>query len=137
MSKEVKTKATKIKFSEFLLTVAEEDRKKEIRILDKIMREATGKRPVVWGTAIVGYDRYESSSGQWPIVAFSPRKSSLVVYIMDGFKNKSRLLTLLGKHKLGKSCLYLNGLEDKNIDALRKIVEVSVKAMRNKHQDRR
>ena len=46
------------------------------------------------------------------MTGFSPRKRNIVVYVMPGFSKFEKELEVLGKHKLGKSCLYLNKLAD-------------------------
>ena len=85
--------------------------------LDAIFREVTGWAPKMWGPSIVGYGRYHyvydsGREGEMCATGFSPRKANLVVYIMPGYADFSALLADLGKHKLGKSCLYLNKLAD-------------------------
>ena len=85
----------------------------------------------MWGDSIVGFGsyRYKYASGRegdWPVIGFSPRKQSLTLYIMDGFEDYDYLLENLGKYKTGKSCLYINKLEDVDLSTLRKLIERSV-----------
>ena len=85
----------------------------------------------MWGTSIVGFGsyRYKYASGregEWFLTGFSPRKRNLTLYIMAGFENYDSLLADLGKHKTGKSCLYINKLEDVDIPTLRKLIRQSV-----------
>ncbi len=78
---------------------------------------------------------YDSGrEGDSALIAFSPRKQSLVVYIMPGFKTFELLLSKLGKHKLGKSCLYINKLSDINIEILEEIADLSIKLMKQKYR---
>jgi len=98
-----------------------------------MMAEVTGEKPVVWGASIVGYGAYESASGPWPIVGFSPRKANLVVYVMSGFETLAPLLAKLGKHKTGASCLYLNKLADVDAGVLKTIIATSTAEMRKRH----
>ena len=86
----------------------------------------------MWGTSIVGfgdYDyRYDSGrEGRAPLVGFSPRKANLVVYLVGGYEDRyPTLLERLGRHKIGKSCLYLRRLDDVDREVLRELVERTV-----------
>jgi hypothetical protein len=103
------------------------------------MRKATGKNAKMWGGSMVGYDRYDytnrTTGGTWFRVGFSPRKQSLTLYIMDGFEKYDELMKKLGKHKTGKSCLYIKRLSDVDIDVLEEIIEESVKYFAEKYGD--
>ena len=66
---------------------------------------------------------------KWFKTGFSPRKQSMTLYIMDGFESYDEILSRLGKHKLGKSCLYINKLADVNLIVLRELIKASVKHM--------
>ena len=85
----------------------------------------------MWGTNIVGFGSYRyryasGREGEWFLTGFSPRKRNLTLYIMAGFENYDSLLAGLGKHKTGKSCLYINKLEDVDIPTLRELIRQSV-----------
>jgi hypothetical protein len=100
-----------------------------------MMEEITGCKPKMWGPSIVGFDTYHykyasGHVGDWPITAFSPRKQDLTVYIMPGFQQYSELMKQLGKHRTGKSCLYIKRLSDVNVPTLKKLIRQSVKAMK-------
>jgi len=136
-----KTIATEASVEAFLDAVADPQRRADARALDALMRKATGCAPKMWGGAIVGYDEYHyvydsGREGDMAMVGFSPRKQNLVLYIMPGFEDYEPLLKRLGKHKTGKSCLYLNRLEDVDLAVLEKLVAASVAAMRKKHPKR-
>lgn len=131
---ELKTRENDGDVVAFLSDVANERRRTDALALLEIVREVTGWEPVMWGTSIVGFGRYHyryesGREGDWPIVGFSPRKSSLVLYIMSGFAEYDELLGRLGKHKTGKSCLYVNKLADVDLDVLRELIERSVRYM--------
>ena len=88
----------------------------------------------MWGTSIVGFGSYHykgasGREGDWMKVGFSPRKQSMTLYIMDGFGSYDSLLEKLGKYKTGKSCLYINKLEDVDQTVLRELVKQSFKSM--------
>ena len=83
---------------------------------------------MLWGPSIVGYGSYESPTGPWPRTGFSPRKTSLVLYVGIGnLKNGEAVLKKLGKHKTGKGCLYLNKLADVDESVLSGIIAASWK----------
>jgi hypothetical protein len=114
---ELKTKKTKASVSAFLKQIDDTQKRKDCKTVAKIMKEATGASPKMWGPSIVGFGdshyKYESGrEGDWFLTGFSPRKQNLTLYIMNGLAKHGTLLKKLGKHKTGKSCLYINRLED-------------------------
>jgi hypothetical protein len=117
---EPKTQRTKASAAAFIAAVDDETRRKDARTVDKLFRELTGEKPAMWGSSIVGYGEYQTRSGPWPRIGFSPRKANLVLYIMDGYDNEP-LMKQLGKHKTGRSCLYINKLAAVDEGVLRKI----------------
>ncbi|MEC7796100.1 MAG: DUF1801 domain-containing protein, partial [Pseudomonadota bacterium] len=86
-----------------------------------------------WGPSIVGFGSYRSPTGDWPVVGFSPRKANLVLYVMPDIEQEAELLARLGKHKTGRSCLYLNGLADVDLAVLRQIIDRSVASTRARY----
>lgn len=128
-----KTQRTKASVAAFIAAVEDETRRKDAKAVDKLFREITGEKPAMWGPAIVGYGKYESPTGVWPRTGFSPRKANLVLYIMPGFKDYAPLLKKLGKHKTGKSCLYLNKLADVDEGVLRDLIARSWTHMKAKY----
>ena len=135
---EAKTKPTKASVAAFIASLDDETRRKDAKTLDKMFREITGAKPTMWGPAIVGYGtyryKYESGrEGEWMRTGFSPRKANLVVYIMPGFDRQKPLLRKLGKHKTGKSCLYINRLSDIDLGALRELIAWSWDEMGKKY----
>ncbi len=132
---ELKTKQNNASVRDFLNTVDDKQKRADCKTIAKMMREATGKRAKMWGTAIVGYDvydyKYESGrSGSFMITGFSPRAQNISVYIMPGFKKFGPLMDKLGKYKTGKSCLYIKRLEDVDQKVLACLISASVKEMR-------
>lgn len=135
---ENKTKPTKARVSDFLRAVDNPRRRADAKKVAAMMRRATGKRATMWGSSMVGYGRYSyvyesGRSGEWMLTGFSPRKQNLAVYIMPGFKPFEPLMKKLGKYKTGKSCLYINKLEDVDEKVLEKLIADSVKLMRNRY----
>lgn len=131
---EPKTKATQASVAIFLGKISDAKRREDCLAVVKLMKDATGANPVLWGSSIVGFGRYKyrydsGREGEWPVVSFSPRKNALTLYIMPGFEKFKELMGRLGKHKARKSCLYLKRLEDVDRSVLRELIEKSVKAM--------
>lgn len=123
-----KTVATNASVAKFLDAVEPARRREDAQVLLSLFEQETGESPVLWGTSIVGFGeyhyRYESGrEGDSMKTGFSPRKSSLVLYIMPGFDALSELQSALGKYRTGKSCLYINKLADVDLPTLRKIVK--------------
>lgn len=128
---ENKTRPTGAAVDAFLDAVEPERRRQEARELDALFREATGFAPVMWGDSMVGYGRYDyeyasGRSGSFLATGFSPRKAALSIYIMPGYTDFSAILERLGKHKLGKSCLYLTRLEDADPEVLTELIRAGL-----------
>jgi hypothetical protein len=135
MTKEPKTQKTKASVAGFIAAVEDETRRKDAKAVDKMFREITGEKPALWGPSIIGYGVYQGPTGAWMRAGFSPRKANLVVYIMPGFKEYDALLKKLGKHKIGKSCLYLGKLADVDEAALRELITRSWDFMAKKYPE--
>jgi hypothetical protein len=131
---EPKTQKTKASVATFIAAVEDDTRRKDAKTIDKMLRDITGEKPAMWGPSIIGYGEYDGPTGKWPRVGFSPRKANLVLYLMDGY-DKEPLMKQLGKHKTGRSCLYINKLSDVDEDVLRKIAVHGWKAMAKKYSD--
>jgi hypothetical protein len=132
----MKTKPTTSSVDAFVDSVPDEARRRDCRTLLELMREITGSEPAMWGSSMVGFGRYHyrydsGREGDWFLTGFSPRKSALTVYVMAGFDRYEEIMRRLGKHKTGKSCLYLVSLADVDLDALRELVEESVRHVRH------
>ena len=127
---ENKTQKTGASVEEFLASVESKTRREDgLRVL-QLMQEVTGLEPEMWGPSIVGFGdshyRYESGrEGDFFLTGFSPRKQSLSLYIMAGFDAYDGLLSRLGKHRKGTSCLYINKLADVDMAVLRELVQQS------------
>jgi hypothetical protein len=114
---ELKTQKTDASVEEYLNAVEDEGKRKDSFAILDLMREVTGEEPAMWGSSIIGFGsyRYKYASGregEWFVTGFAPRKQNLTLYIMSGFDDYDALLAELGKYKTGKSCLYVNKLED-------------------------
>jgi hypothetical protein len=135
---ELKTKPNKASVDKFLKAVKDEKRRDDcFQILD-IMKKITKEEPIMWGTSIVGFGsyhyKYESGrEGDMCITGFSPRKQSLTIYIMPGFERYEKLMKKLGKYTTGKSCLYINKLEDVDLKVLKELISEDVMYMKKKY----
>lgn len=133
---ELKTQKNRASVSKFIAAIEDDQKRKDCKMLLKIFREATGKKPVMWGEFIVGYGEYHyvyasKREGDWPVTGFSPRKANISIYIMPGIQKYTSLLKKLGKYKASKgSCLYIKKLDDVDPVVLAKIIKTSVADMK-------
>ena len=132
---ENKTVKTGASVDEFMAAVENKRRREDGLVLIEMMRDVTGLEPEMWGPSIIGFGsyhyKYESGrEGDMPLIGFSPRKQSLSLYIMSGSDEYEVLLSKLGKHRTGASCLYINKLADVDMGVLRELVVQSVEWMR-------
>ena len=122
-----KTQATDQNVIDFLTSIDHTQRRADAIELDTLFQQVTGYNPIMWGETIVGYGqyhyKYESGrQGDFLATGFSPRKANFSVYIMPGYSDFGDILKDIGKHKLGKSCLYFNKLADIDTDVLAKLI---------------
>lgn len=111
----------------FLAQIANEQRRADGQILMGLLREAAGAPAVMWGDATVGFgqQRVRDEDGREVdsfALGFSPRKRELVLYVTAGFAGKDAVLARLGKHKVGKGCLYIKRLSDIDLAVLRELI---------------
>ncbi|NMM47349.1 DUF1801 domain-containing protein [Marinigracilibium pacificum] len=135
---DLKTKPNSQSVEEFLNKVENEKKKQDSLILLQIMKEITNAEPKMWGDSIVGFGQYHykyqsGREGDWFITGFSPRKQNLTIYIMDGFKKYQTLLDVIGKFKTGSSCLYINKIDDIDLEVLKTMISKSYKNMQEKY----
>ena len=122
-----KTMPTHESVAAFLGAVTPRRRRDDAHALDALFREVTGFVPQMWGGTIVGYGSYDylyesGRSGRFLATGFSPRKAHLVLYIMPGYDAAQPILDRLGKHRLGRSCLYINKLADVDRGVLAELI---------------
>jgi len=128
----IKTKQTAASVEGFINAVQSEQKRKDSFVILEMMKKATGEEPKMWGGSIVGFGnkRYTSpASGRevdWFLVGFSPRKANLTVYVIS-MQEHAAALKKLGKHKTGGGCLYINKLEDIDLNVLKGIIDASLK----------
>ena len=126
-----KTQTTKEDVTRFLRAVEPERKRADALRLDALFRKITGFQPAMWGPSIVGYGRYHyvydsGREGEFLATGFSPRKASFSIYIMPGYADFGAIRDRLGKHKVGKSCLYVNKLDDIDLDVLAELIRAGL-----------
>ena len=132
---ELKTKPNAKSVDKFISDIADEKAREDCLVLRDVMQQITKTEPKMWGDSIVGFGQYRynyptGTEGSWFVTGFSPRKQNLTLYIMAGFDGYSELLQKLGKHKTGKSCLYIKTIDDVHMPTLKKLIQQSVASVR-------
>ncbi|HMS64530.1 MAG TPA: DUF1801 domain-containing protein [Ignavibacteria bacterium] len=128
----IKTKPTSVSVDEFINNISDEQKRKDSFVLLEMMKKASGEKPILWSNTIIGFGnvRYKSpATGRevdWFRIGFSPRKANLSLHLMMNLKVNAEALKLLGKHKTGVGCLYINKLEDIDIKVLNGMIEASL-----------
>lgn len=137
MVKAPKTQKTTASVAAFIAAVEDDTRRKDAKVIDKMMREIAGEKPAMWGPSIIGYGEWTNvnslGAAPWPKIGFSPRKANVVLYIMSDELAADPLMKKLGKHKIGKSCLYINKLDEVDQKVLRELTAKSWKRMTQKY----
>lgn len=137
---EIKTKPTSESVEDFINRVEDEQKRKDSFVLLEMMKNASGEEPVLWSSSVIGFGirRYKSpATGRevdWLRIGFSPRKANLSLYFSIDIKKYAAALEKLGKHKTGVGCLYINKLEDVDLNVLKGILDASLLNQENKGQ---
>ena len=128
---EQKTKETADNVIVFIEAV-ESPKKREVayRLLD-IFTETTGYEAKMWGPSIIGFGSYHyvyktGHEGDAPLVGFSPRKAKISLYFAPGDTEREELLAKFGKHTSGKACVYINKVDDIDIEVLQELIGQSI-----------
>jgi Domain of unknown function (DU1801) len=137
---ELKTKATPVGVEEFIGTVADEQQRVDAYQITALMERLSGHPPKMWGPSIIGFGQYHykyasGHEGDMARISFSPRKSRTVLYIAAGFTGHAELMAKLGKHKTGKSCLYIKRLGDVDETVLEQLCKASLKYMAQEYPE--
>jgi len=130
---ELKTQKTKASVAKFIAGIKDDQRREDCQAVLELMKTVTGEKPAIWGDGIVGFGsfHYKSVSGRegdWFPVGFASRKQHLVLYLQCGLSHEAALLEKLGKHKTGRSCLYLKKLDDVHLPTLKKLIKKAHKS---------
>jgi hypothetical protein len=132
---EPKTKVNEASVSDFINLIKDEQTRNDCNEISKMMQTATKSKPKMWGASMVGFGMYHyiyasGREGDWPIIAFSPRKQNITIYIMPGLDQYKDLLKKLGKYTTSKVCLYIKKLADVDKKVLKELINKSVKDMK-------
>lgn len=135
---ENKTQAHEGDVTAFINSVADEAQRADAHKIAEIMTRLSGAPPKMWGPSIIGFGSYHykydsGREGDSLRIGFSPRKGQTVLYLIDGYAGKEAQLTRLGKHKLGKSCLYIKRLSDVDMAVLEEMVVGTLAYMAEKY----
>jgi hypothetical protein len=135
-----KTKPTEVSVAAFIDAITDPVKRADSKALVKLMQNATGEKPKMWGASIIGFGsyhyRYESGrEGDVPLIGFSPRKTATVLYSVIGSSGSKALLAKLGKHTTGKGCLYIKKLADVDQQVLQAMVVKSLTASRAQNRN--
>lgn len=135
---EMKTKRNTKSVGAFLDAIGDPGRRRDAKKILALMKDITGKKPVMWGTSIVGFDVYrykrrDGSEHEFFMTGFSPRKQNFSLYIMPGYQDYKDIVKTLGPHKLGKACLYIKSLDDIHLPTLKKLIKKGYTDMKKKY----
>ena len=137
---ELKTKPTDVAVRDHLAAIVDDARRADCEALSELMTHVTGCAPAMWGPSIVGFDRYHyryatGHEGDAAVVGFASGKRQITLYLAPGFEADATrdLLARLGRHKVGKGCLYLRRLSDVDPETLEALVRWSVAEIRRRY----
>lgn len=135
-----KTTYTGQDISEFINSFVENEQMKvDSYQLIEFLQQWSDSNPTMWGPSIIGFGNYHykyrsGHEGDAPVLAFSPRKAALTLYVYSDTEKSKKLLIDLGKFKMSKACIYVKKLADINIDVLREICIESIKYISEHHE---
>jgi len=138
--KENKTAPGSASVPDFLEAIADEQQRADSRTLIEIMARLTGEEPVIWGSGMIGFGsyhyRYDSGrEGDAFLVGFAPRKAEFSIYLTCTYLPETAaeskvLLERLGKHRMGKGCLYVKRLANIDLSVLEQLISASVAGLK-------
>jgi hypothetical protein len=133
-----KTTETSASVDAFIEAVADETQKNDAKTISAMMARLSGEPPRMWGPSIVGFGRYHykyesGREGDSCRIGFSPRRGQTVIYLLDGYQDRTAQLARLGKHKTGKACLYIKRMSDVDQSVLEEMIASSLAYMRVKY----
>jgi hypothetical protein len=133
---EQKTKETDQSVLEFIETVENPKKREDAYKLLDIFTETSGYEAKMWGPSIIGFGSYHykyatGHEGDAPLVGFSPRKAKTSLYFAPGDTNREELLSRFGKHTSGKACIYVNKVDDIDIEVLKELIQQSIRFLQD------
>jgi predicted butyrate kinase (DUF1464 family) len=135
---ENKTKATRSSVAAYIAAIPDEERRRDCKLLVKLIKDITGEPATMWGSSIVGFGvyhyRYESGhEGDMCIAGFSSRKPNISIYLVAEGAAQEKLLAKLGKHRMAKACLYVRRMADIDTEVLRQLIVGSIATVRKRY----
>src|SRR5687768_16478130 len=135
---EITTKPTGASVEDYIASRANAQQSSDCRELMALLKKVTGQTPRMWGPSMGGYGSYRYTyetgrTGEAPLAGFAIRGRELVVYLVAEGEKQRSLLSKLGKHRIGKSCLYFKQLDDLDRTALEKLVVGSIADVRRRY----
>lgn len=140
----LKTQAGTASVDDFISAVPDARRREEAQLIDAMLRRITGLEPKMWGPSIIGYGsyQYKYDSGREGVMCragFSPRKAAMTLYLIGHYvehqAQADRLFAALGKHSIGKSCLYVKRLSDVDLEILEQLLVLNWQIMNERYPD--
>lgn len=140
MTYELKTKETDRSVIEFIEGVDHPKKREDAYKLLDIFTEASGYEAKMWGPSIIGFGSYHykyptGHEGDAPLVGFSPRKAKISLYFATGDTEREQLLEKFGKHTSGKACVYINKLDDIDVDVMKELIYQSITFLQNMYPE--
>ncbi|MGQ0659246.1 DUF1801 domain-containing protein [Sphingosinicella sp.] len=136
---ELKTRPTEVSVDAFIDAVPDAQRREDAKTVRAMMERITGEPAVMWGPSIIGFGTYRYPCGKnWGTMCrlgFSPRKTELVLYVLTQSTAQDAFLARLGKHKSGKSCLYIKRLSDVDESVLEELTAYALDYMNEKYPE--
>lgn len=133
MATKNKTTETEVNVIDFINSFVDNEQKKQdsFRLIE-LMRKWSGFEPKMWGPTMIGFGSYHykyasGHEGDAMLIGFSPRKPESVLYVTAPGNDNKKLLSELGKYKMGKACIYFKKLADLNLDTLEKLSKATIK----------
>jgi Domain of unknown function (DU1801) len=127
-----KTKATELDVKQFIeTTLSDATKQQDAFALLELMKSISGHEPKMWGPSIIGFGSYSYTypsghSGVAPLIGFSPRKAAISLYVFTGLSEHEHLLEGLGKHTIGKACIYVKKLSDIDVKVLKALMKYTI-----------
>ena len=134
-----KTKATELDVKQFIeTTLSDATKQQDAFALLELMKSISGHEPKMWGPSIIGFGSYSYTypsghSGEAPLIGFSPRKAAISLYVFTGLSEHEHLLEGLGKHTIGKACIYVKKLSDIDIKVLKALMKHTITYLQKTH----
>jgi len=133
-----KTAETKVSVAAYVKAIEDKEKRDDSLKVIELMKSASGFDPKMWGPSIIGFGflhyKYESGhEGDMPIIAFSPRKAAMVLYLGLSPADREALLPKFGKHKTTKGCIYVKRLSEIDMTVLKQMIKLSLKNMKQKY----